>query len=227
MDLNRDLAEAAQGDKEAIKVYYAFHNKIKAVHSSFNKQPGLQIDFHAYGDSCKQKNIVLGYLLPKADLNNEQYNQPNKSSIRSLVQRSGTTFEEFLIGNISLGARLEKHGYNAVPSPRFGMTTIFVINHDLNRQPKPNEDKYYRGGYISKQYGSRDNGSSDSIQLEFPPCYKNSEERRLNLSVALANILAEFMEEYYTPYYHYPDTTNTWPVLEYNKTTTSNIFAST
>merc|ERR1712080_107180 len=57
------------------------------------------------------------------------------SSVSSLLARTGLSPEQLLSGPASLGALWEEAGYMAIPSPR---------------QPKPGNDKYYRGGYIPR-----------------------------------------------------------------------------
>ena len=53
MDPNRPIAEAAQGNEEAISAYKAFHGAIEDAHEALNGVPGLHIDFHGYNDVKK------------------------------------------------------------------------------------------------------------------------------------------------------------------------------
>ena len=50
LDPNRPVEEAAQGNKEAISAYRAFHGAIEAAHTALQGRPGLHIDFHGYRD---------------------------------------------------------------------------------------------------------------------------------------------------------------------------------
>ena len=50
LDPNRPVAEAAQGNEEAIGAYEAFHGAIETAHDSLDGEPGLHIDFHGYSD---------------------------------------------------------------------------------------------------------------------------------------------------------------------------------
>ena len=50
LDPNRPLKEAAQGNKEAISAYKAFHGAIEKAHKDIQGRPGLHIDFHGYRD---------------------------------------------------------------------------------------------------------------------------------------------------------------------------------
>ena len=62
---------------------------------------------------------------------------------------------QFLHGpaNVSLGGLMEETGFHAVPS---------------YRQPRPGVDRYFSGGFIVKEYGSRDGGEVDAISIEAP-----------------------------------------------------------
>lgn len=102
----------------------------------------------------------------------------------ALLERTNLTAEEILIGETSLGAMFERSGYKAIPSPR---------------QPKPGDDKYYRGGWITQIHGSRDGGKIDAIQLEFPTEIRTevSEEKRNKFSDELAHNIVMFYKLYY------------------------------
>lgn len=92
------------------------------------------------------------------------------------------------------------------------------------RQPKPGDDKYYRGGWITQIHGSRDGGNNsiqrifqesmnlisittlcncvgkiDAIQLEFPTEIRTevSEEKRNKFSDELAHNIVMFYKLYY------------------------------
>ena len=112
----------------------------------------------------------LGYLIKKDDLNSGNY-QPEDTSIRGLVERTGKDLTEVLIfhlyayddifscfvhrqllhGHESLGGLLTSAGYITVPS------------HD---KKTPGSQKYFRGGYTVQTYGSKDGGEVDAIQIE-------------------------------------------------------------
>ena len=66
-----------------------------------------------------------------------------------------STIQELLTGAapVSFGGLLESEGYLSVPSPT---------------NPGPNGELYFSGGYITQQYGSRDGGIVDAIQIESP-----------------------------------------------------------
>ena len=185
LDPNRPVEQAAQGQEEAIAAYEAFHGSIKHAHAVLDNKPGLHIDFHGYTDKYRQNNTMIGYLFNKQDLISGQVDT-EISSIKALVRRTGIPVEEFLHGENSLGSMFETAGYKAVPSPR---------------QPSPalENEKYYRGGWITQIHGSRDGGNIDAIQLEFPTEIRieATEEDRERFGVRLAENIEKFQSLYY------------------------------
>jgi len=183
LDPNRPVDHAAQGHKEAIAAYEAFHESIKHAHAVLGDKPGLHIDFHGYTDKYKQNNTMIGYLFTKQDLNSGQVDG-ELSSIKALVRRTGLPVQQFLYGENSLGSMIESGGYKAVPSPS---------------QPYPGMDKYYRGGWITQIYGSKDESNIDAVQLEFPTEIRveASEEDRVRFGKKLAMIIEKFQYLFY------------------------------
>jgi len=179
VDFNRDILEAAQKDKSAERIYKEYHNLLKSVRNQF-KGPALIIDLH--GQTHQQNSSELGYLIKKYELNDRDYKRP--SSVRALSQRKNISIKQLLHGPNSLGAMFEAEGYKALPSPR---------------QPRPGSDKYYRGGYITQQYGSDRGGVVDAIQIEVPSesRYEDGPAARNGYAKALARILIKFFNKYY------------------------------
>jgi len=186
LDPNRPVEQAAQGNEEAIAAYDAFHASIKYAHAALKGEPGLHIDFHGYTDVYRQNNTMIGYLFNSKDLNSGELDI-EKSSIKSLVTRTGIPLQEFMSGKRSLGAMFENDGYMAVPSPR---------------QPTPGKDKYYRGGWITQIHGSRDGGNIDAIQLEFPTEIRTevSDEEQARFGEKLAKNIESFQNFYYSKF---------------------------
>jgi len=185
LDPNREVNEAAQGNEKALKAYNAFHGSIEHAQKTFNGKPGFLLDFHGYSDKKGQNSTLLGYLIRPNDLNKEKYDK-EKSSVKALVERSNETLEEILFGNkTSLGALFERSGYKALPSPR---------------QRKPDGDKYFNGGYITQQYGSRDEGNIDAIQLEFPSWIRTQATKEIQ--DAFCDELANNIACFYFHFYH-------------------------
>jgi len=183
MDPNREIEEAAQGNKRAMSAYNEFHNKIKAVKKSFGKKPGLLIDIH--GQAHKKNETEIGYLIKPADLNSGKYTK-GKLSIKALVSRNKETAElkDFICGNRSLGALFDQTEYQSVPSPK---------------KPSPGKDKYFNGGYITSTYGSWDGGLVDAIQLEIQGEVRTGGgwPLREHFSIKLAHILVKFFSRNY------------------------------
>ena len=63
LDPNRPVEEAAQGNKEAISAYKAFHHAIEDAHRAVGDRPGLHIDFHGYRDVKKYVIYLLTFIL--------------------------------------------------------------------------------------------------------------------------------------------------------------------
>ena len=62
-------------------------------------------------------------------------------------------------------------------------------------------DKYYRGGYITQTYGSRDTGGPfDAIQMEMPYEMRvdAGQEGRERFASAVGRAMAEYIRMYYT-----------------------------
>lgn len=146
-DPNRQVDEACQGNKDCEKVYYTFHNFIKAARKSIRGR-GLYLDIHTIRH--KANWTELGYRVSKTALNDFSINGLN-SSIDYLRRRSGLDLEELIRGNRSLGSLLSNHGYKVIPSPQY---------------PRPGTSGYARGGFNTLKYGSMGGGCVDGIQVE-------------------------------------------------------------
>ena len=186
MDPNRELADAAQGNREAIAAFNAYHDTIRKAMSTFGGKPGLVIDIHGQGH--KKNSTEIGYLIKKAALNSGKFAN-SELSIKSLVRRENIKLDDFLFGQRSLGALFEESGYKAVPSPR---------------QPSPGPDLYYRGGYTTQVHGSK-GGVVDAIQLEIPGEIRmdGGEGVRTQFSTTLATILERYFSTNYEKLLYY------------------------
>jgi len=181
MDPNRLEEEAAQGNQGAVAAYRDFHARIAKVVESL-EGPGLLLDFH--GQTHKQNSTEIGYLISKEELNSGDLG--SSTSINALVARVGRqgSLRELVAGESGLGAYLEREGCRAVPSPR---------------QPSPGDEKYFKGGEITRMYGSRDGGQVDAIQLEMPAemRYQGGREVRHRFADALGEAIHKFYTRYY------------------------------
>jgi len=180
VDFNRDIKKGARGYKLPEKIWKDYHGIIKSVRESFSNGIGLVVDLH--GQDHKTNTSELGYVWTQQQLNSLNYSCP--SSIRGLMERKKLSPTEILTGPASFGNLLEKEGYKAVPSVR---------------QPTPGVKPYYRGGYITQEYGSRNGGYIDAIQIEVPGEIRYGGGTGLNQMFArkLAKILKHFYDANY------------------------------
>jgi len=178
LDVNRAELDAAQKDPLAIQAYQEYHKTIQDLRKHF-KGPGLVIDLH--GQNHKQNKTEIGYLYSPSQLNGRDYSSP--SSAEALMQRTGMSPPQLLYGEKSLGALFEELGYQAIPSPR---------------QETPGRDKYYRGGYITQNYGSDKGGQIDAIQIEVQGEIRFASAPEVSqFSHDLARILAKYFTTFY------------------------------
>ncbi|KAL5253392.1 hypothetical protein ACHWQZ_G013244 [Mnemiopsis leidyi] len=183
MDPNREREEAAQGDFQAEYAFDTYHGFIEKAQDLVKKtgNPGIQFDIHGYS-SHPDLWFELGYLIDNEDLDRGKLRR-SESSIKSLAERVDVSFEEILRGETSLGGMFQAAGYKAIPSPQY---------------PGPGSGfggKYYRGGYTTQRWGSRDGGNIDCIQMELPP-----EPRTYNMEHGprMGQVMGEFVKKYYS-----------------------------
>lgn len=180
LDLNRDIVEGAQGNKDAIKHYNEYHGFIERAKCLIGKK-GLFIDFH--GHAHEKQRLEIGYMLSGSELNKSDYelnyfNYEGSSSIRNLVARSKFNFANILRGDSSMGYFMEDNLVSAIPS-------------DMN--PSPNGDPYFNGGYNTKLYGSIESGEFNSMQFETPWDHRKSLTDRRNFADSYAYAIHSFM----------------------------------
>ena len=135
---------------------------------------------------CSIQRAELGYLLSGSELDSDGplKNAADRSSVRSLSERHpAVPFDSLIRGNQSLGALLERRGFSAVPSP-------------ANRGPGA-DNPYFNGGYLTRQYGSRQGGQIDAIQVESARSFRLSPTRG-RYAKAVACALHEFVCTYYS-----------------------------
>tara|TARA_B110000027_G_scaffold40730_1_gene44973 strand:- start:260 stop:1180 length:921 start_codon:yes stop_codon:yes gene_type:complete len=189
IDLNRSLETALCKDKSAMPLWVVFHNQIdifrNEISSSYGR--GLVIDLH--GQSHPEQRIELGYLLNGQMLRDFEANSTdysNQASIKSLISNNPqqVNFEQLIIGDNSLGTLLEFKGFDAVPSN----SDQAPLEHQL----------FFSGGHNTINYGSRDSGSIDAIQVELNREGLRSEiEDRERFASVFSNILVDFLTIHY------------------------------
>jgi hypothetical protein len=118
---------------------------------------------------------------------NRVLNEPayaDRSTIRTLVRRTGVPFSELLRGTNSFGALLAARGYPAVPSPSM---------------PSPGPgDFYFDGGYNVRRHGSLNGGPIDAVQMEVNyGGVRDTAINRAKFSRAAAQVFDTFFSDYY------------------------------
>lgn len=185
MDPNRPIDKAANHNPLAEKVYNMFHGFIQQAHDMVALNgPGLHIDVHGYTKHNADNWTEIGYNIPNKELDAGIWDIQG-SSVRSLAERlAGTiTFEELITGPQSLGAMMQSKGYKVIPSPKYP-----------NPASGDGPGGYYRGGDITRKWGSLYGGSIDGIQIEFPQWIRDDSQRT---GPEFGEALAQWIEKYY------------------------------
>ena len=191
IDVNREIAEGAQGNPAAEQAWNEYHAFLDAARALATAAHGraLVIDLHGHGHP--KPRIEIGYLLSATDLDrpDAELDDPSwarQSSIRTLAAESGARFSALLRGQESLGGRFDRAGYPSVPGP----TT-----------PSPGGDPYFEGGYITSRHGSADGGPISAVQIETPyPGVRDTPASRAKFAAVVADALAA----YFAAYFHMP-----------------------
>jgi hypothetical protein len=151
LDANRDVAEGAAGNADAIQAWTEYHAFIEQATGAVRQRTttGLYIDLHGHGHAPQR--LELGYLLSASTLDGTaaQLDAPSvaaASSLRLLATTSPLPFSALLRGPTSLGGLLEPT-VASVPSPSI---------------PSPGTDEYFNGGYSTSRHSS----SLPGLQIE-------------------------------------------------------------
>ena len=187
LDPNRDIKEAAQGNKEAELAWREFHAFTDRARASVTKRFGFghYYDMHGHGHPIPW--VEIGYALTASELNlsNTRLAHPSfrdKSTIRAVASRQSVYFPAILRGVDSLGGLLQAKGVLCVPSPK---------------HPGPGNQKYFTGGYNVRRHGSRDGGVIDGTQLEHPWSIRQSARTHAPYVVQLADSIEAFFKKWY------------------------------
>ncbi|MEQ1750270.1 MAG: hypothetical protein ABL974_12655 [Prosthecobacter sp.] len=137
LDPNREIVEAAQGDKTAEKVWAEYHAFIDQALKAAVARHGRAFFIDLHGQSHKDVRVELGYMhstssyaQTAAELNGPEFIATG--SLKLITQlHPDRPYTDLILGPQSLGALLEERGFLATPSPRM---------------PVPTEP-YFRGGY--------------------------------------------------------------------------------
>ncbi len=182
LDANREIVEAAQGDRAAEQAWAEFHEFIDGAKSDVTEAcgRGLYLDMHTNNHAGQWTEIgalVRGSELESSDEDLQSYAET--SSVRNLSQTY--TLAEILRGRNAIGSRLQALGYSAVPSEAI---------------PHPMGQDFFRGGYNTGRHGSIRQGSVDALQIEnfldfLEPGVRNG------YAEALARAIVDFYEAHY------------------------------
>lgn len=190
MDANRGIREAADGNEAAEMAWTYYHNNIDTSLMSIAKGYGRGIFIDLHGHAHANQRLELGYLMSTQDLkeNDEHLNETEvvqRSSIRNLAENNlmGLTHAELIRGQHSMGSLLVEDGFASVPS-----------ENDSN--PVGNE-AYFKGGYNTDKYGSKDGGNIDAIQIECNQDVRFNQSVRTQLARSIAISLLSYLELHY------------------------------
>jgi N-formylglutamate amidohydrolase len=186
LDANREIVEAAQGNRQAQRAWFEYHSFIETAKSRLNADHprGFYMDLHGHGHPIAR--LELGYMLTTTQLNgtdNALAALAASSSIRSLVQTSGSNLPQLVRGPFSLGTLFEAEGFPAVPSAS---------------QPSPGTDPYFNGGYNTNRHGSRNGGTISGFQLEANfTGVRDTPGSRANFADALVDVYIEYFARHF------------------------------
>lgn len=192
LDANREIIEAADGNNQAEAAWTFYHDHVTASRESISEThtKGLFLDIHGHGHEIQR--LELGYLLSKSDLQEDNDFLDNesiiaKSSINHLVENNvgGFNHSELIRGENSFGHLIHQNGINAVPS----LTDPFPMD----------DESYFTGGYNTRQYGSRDGGTIDGIQIECHQDVRFEDAPRKEFADSLALVIINYLERHYFP----------------------------
>lgn len=193
LDPNRNLADGACGNPEAMTAWNEFHNFITTARNTANLQYNnntLFFDLHGHGNPIQR--IELGYLLYDDELelsditlNTTQY--INYSSIKNLVTSNinNYTHAQLLRGPFALGTLLSNRNYPSVPS----QTIPF---------PGANSN-YFSGGYITANHTCYDpDAPINGLQIELNfSNLRDSPANRSAFAYAFAETIIEYMNKHF------------------------------
>lgn len=194
LDPNRNLADAACGNSQAIVAWNEFHNFIATARNIANQQYNNQtlfVDLHGHGNPIQR--IELGYLLRDDELelsdsilNTAKY--LGYSSIRNLAlsNASNSTHAQLLRGSKAFGTLLTNNNFPAVPSQNIPFPGI--------------TSNYFSGGYITANHtcyapGVQINGFQ--MELNFTNL-RDTPARRTAFAVAFTQAMIEYMNTHFT-----------------------------
>lgn len=193
LDPNRNLADGACGNQEAMTAWQEFHNFIDTARNTANQQYNDKtffVDLHGHGNPIQR--VELGYLLYDDELelsdntlNTSQY--INYSSIKNLATSNvnNYTHAQLLRGSYSFGTLLSNKNYPTVPSQNIPF-------------PGTNSN-YFSGGYITANHTSYDPGAPiNGLQMELNfTNIRDTPANRTEFAIAFAEAIIEYMNTHF------------------------------
>ncbi len=194
LDPNRNLADGACGNAQAITAWNEFHNFITTARNTAQQQYNNQtlfVDLHGHGNPIQR--VELGYLLydDELELSDSILNTPKYlgySSIKNLAlsNASNSTHAQLLRGPKAFGTLLANNNYPAVPSQRI---------------PFPGTaSNYFSGGYITANHTSYTSGiqiNGFQMELNFTNL-RDIPANRTAFAIAFTRAIIEYMNSHFT-----------------------------
>lgn len=185
IDVNRDLAEAQDGDPGATEVWRAYHDAIDEAARRAVAAHGFAflVDIHRHPH--REARLELGLLITRDELNlvDGQLDEPAfaaRSSLRLAASRYDGPFSRLLRGEDSLARLYELHGLRAIPGPA---------------EPSPGKERFYSGGYTTQRHAAMDR--VDGVQIEVSRTSLSEPDYPDRFTAATLAVLREFLKRHY------------------------------
>lgn len=186
LDPNREIKEAAQGDKMAETVWGEYHAFIEEALQAAVQRHGRAFFIDLHGQSHPDVRVELGYLHDPLDYAKpaSEVNSPafvKAGSLAYLMKLNpGLEYTALLHGPESLGALLEARGFLSTPSPRMPVPSL----------------PYYRGGYTTFRH-IPDNPTVAGLQVEANRVrLRDTPDGRQRFAVALVSALQVYLPRF-------------------------------
>jgi hypothetical protein len=187
LDVNRDQAEAAQGDAGALQAWRAWHTFVEEASVTVVRAHGHGLIIDVHGQSHDEGWVEWGYALTSRQLALDDGElavgeRPLGSTVDALARRHGGARAALVRGPQSLGGLAHTAGYKSVPSPA---------------HPHPDGGRYFNGGYNVRRHGSRAEGSIDAVQMEVPRHLRLEAPDRRRFASDVAGCLVKYLVRWY------------------------------
>lgn len=187
LDPNREIKEAAAGNKQAERAWSEFHDFVREATKAGVAKHGFAFLIDVHGHAHPLPRLELGYALTGAQLNQSDaaFNKSDFaaiSTLRDLHAKLGGSGADLIRGPRSLGTLFTERGIRAVPSAQ---------------EPGPGPGPFFSGGYIVNTH-ARDAPRVDGVQFEaWRNGIRDTEENRRRFAAIAAEVLGVFLRERY------------------------------